>query len=344
MIVGPEGWGPDPLPGREREGVVFAGAVDAAVLAGLYRRARAFAYVPLTEGYGLPPLEAMRAGTPSVIANEVPSVVDLDEPGPPPALVVDPFDVEDIAGALTAILTDDAVRADLAARGEAHWRSRTWRDVARQHIGLWQVTGVTGGRLALSLDVSAVPLRPGGAGHYTMALARGLGARQDIALTMVSRRGDEERWRAVGAGRGRVVGAVPARRARLASPSSRCASRVSSARSGADVHHGPHYTMPERAPVPCVVTDPRLHVLRPPRVARPVQGAASSAGPSGRRACTPGALVCVSEVTADTGAGVLRRAGPDRGGPPRGGPRALHGQRTGTRRRSRPARGERDTR
>ena len=42
--------------------------------------ARAFVYVPLTEGYGLPPLEAMRVGTPAVIANEVPSVVDLDEP------------------------------------------------------------------------------------------------------------------------------------------------------------------------------------------------------------------------------------------------------------------------
>jgi glycosyltransferase involved in cell wall biosynthesis len=95
-------------------------------------------YVPLTEGYGLPPLEAMRAGTPVVVANEVPSVVDLDEPDPPPALVVDPFDVEDIAGALTTIMTDDAVRADLTARGEAHWRSRTWRDVGRQHIRLWR--------------------------------------------------------------------------------------------------------------------------------------------------------------------------------------------------------------
>ena len=82
---------------------MFAGEVDAAVLAGLYRRARAFAYVPLTEGYGLPPLEAMRAGHAVVVANEVPSVVDLDEPDPPPALMVDPFDVEDIAGALTTI-------------------------------------------------------------------------------------------------------------------------------------------------------------------------------------------------------------------------------------------------
>ena len=48
-------------------------------------RARAFAYVPLTEGYGLPPLEAMRIGTPTVVSAEVPSVHDLGATEPAPA-------------------------------------------------------------------------------------------------------------------------------------------------------------------------------------------------------------------------------------------------------------------
>jgi glycosyltransferase involved in cell wall biosynthesis len=138
VIVGPTGWGPGLSGPPDQEGVVFAGAVTDAALTGLYRRARAFAYIPLTEGYGLPPLEAMRTGTPSVIANEVPSVVDLDEPGPPPARIIDPFDVEDIAAGLMSVLTDDVVRADLALRGEAHARSRTWKTAAHQHIGLWK--------------------------------------------------------------------------------------------------------------------------------------------------------------------------------------------------------------
>jgi len=138
VIVGPAGWGPE-LAGRTAsEGVVFAGAVTDAALSGLYARARAFAYVPLTEGYGLPPLEAMRMGTPSVVANEVPSVVDLEEPGAPPAHIVDPLDVDEMAAALTTVLTDDVVRAELAARGQAHARSRTWRTAAHQHIGLWR--------------------------------------------------------------------------------------------------------------------------------------------------------------------------------------------------------------
>jgi glycosyltransferase involved in cell wall biosynthesis len=138
VIVGPTGWGATLSGPPDQEGVVFAGAVSDAALTGLYRRARAFAYIPLTEGYGLPPLEAMRSGTPSVIANEVPSVVDLEELGPPPARIVDPFDVEDIAAGLTAVLADETVRADLAVRGAAHARSRTWKTAAHQHMGLWR--------------------------------------------------------------------------------------------------------------------------------------------------------------------------------------------------------------
>jgi hypothetical protein len=65
-------------------------------------------------------------------------VVELEEPGPPPARIVDPFDVEDIAAGLTAVLADETVRADLAVRGAAHARSRTWNTAAHQHIGLWR--------------------------------------------------------------------------------------------------------------------------------------------------------------------------------------------------------------
>ncbi len=64
-------------------------------------RARAFAYVPLTEGYGLPPLEAMLVGTPTLVANEVPSVHDLHAPEPAPARIVDPLDVTDIAAGIS---------------------------------------------------------------------------------------------------------------------------------------------------------------------------------------------------------------------------------------------------
>jgi glycosyltransferase involved in cell wall biosynthesis len=138
VIVGPAGWGPEPPVPRAADHVVFTGPVPDVVLSEMYRRARAFAYVPLTEGYGLPPLEAMLVGIPTVVSDEVPSVRDLGAVGPAPARIVDPLDIADIAGGLADILTDDVMRADLTSRGAAYASTRTWRAAARSHIELWR--------------------------------------------------------------------------------------------------------------------------------------------------------------------------------------------------------------
>ncbi len=138
VIVGPKGWGPQLPDSPAADHVVFTGRVADDVVAGLYQRARAFAYVPLTEGYGLPPLEAMYAGVPTVVSNEVPSVHDLGAPDPAPARIVEPLDVDDIAGGLATVLTDDGVREDLSRRGAAYASARTWRESARGHLALWR--------------------------------------------------------------------------------------------------------------------------------------------------------------------------------------------------------------
>ena len=137
VVVGPAGWGTAPSE-HGTAGVIFAGRVSDGALAGLYASARAFAYVPLTEGYGLPPLEAMRMGTPTVVGTEVPSVRDTDDPGRSPACLVDPLDIDDIASGLLRVLTDDALRSDLTGRGAAYARARTWRATAETHIELWK--------------------------------------------------------------------------------------------------------------------------------------------------------------------------------------------------------------
>jgi glycosyltransferase involved in cell wall biosynthesis len=138
VIVGPTGWGPQLPSPEEQAGVILAGAVSDAVLTGLYHRARAFAYVPLTEGYGLPPLEAMRVGTPAVVTNQVPSVSDLGDTAVPPARIVNPFDVDDISAGLYEVLTDQVMRADLVARGLAFADTRTWQRTAEEHRTLWR--------------------------------------------------------------------------------------------------------------------------------------------------------------------------------------------------------------
>jgi glycosyltransferase involved in cell wall biosynthesis len=103
------------------------------------------------------------------------------------------------------------------------------------------------------LDVSAVPAQPVGAGVYTVALASGLARRRaDVELHVLARRHDAERWSRLAPGatlHAEVPSSRPARLAweQVAGP--RLAQRV-----GADVWHGPHYTMPLRMAVPAVVT------------------------------------------------------------------------------------------
>ncbi len=104
--------------------------------------------------------------------------------------------------------------------------------------------------LRLSLDVSAVPARPAGAGRYTVELARALGAGAGASVVTVSRRADHARWPVPGtANRAAAPHARPLRLGWEQVGLPRLLRRL-----GPDVHHGPHYTMPARAPVPVVVT------------------------------------------------------------------------------------------
>jgi glycosyltransferase involved in cell wall biosynthesis len=103
----------------------------------------------------------------------------------------------------------------------------------------------------LLFDVSAVPARPVGAGVYTIELARGL-ADAEVDLHLVARRDDTDRWAQLAPG-ATVHGVVPtARPARLVWEQTG-APRLAAA-TGAELWHGPHYTLPLRLPIPAVVT------------------------------------------------------------------------------------------
>jgi glycosyltransferase involved in cell wall biosynthesis len=157
-------------------------------------------------------------------------------------------------------------------------------------------TGDGAAGLRVALDVSAVPVRPVGAGHYILQLARGLSARDDVDLVLCSRSGDRARWAPLVPDGDLVAAAPDARPLRLVWEQLRLGPLVAS--SGADVHHGPHYTMPRRCPVPSVVTVHDLSFFDEPRWHE------RSKVVLFRRAITRAAreaavVVCPSQVTAD---------------------------------------------
>lgn len=127
LVVGPPGWGPALPPSP---GVVPAGRVEAAVLAALYSRTRCLVYVPLVEGFGLPPVEAMAHGAP-VVASPMPSTGGA-------ALEVGPLDTAAMADAMVTAAADDGARERLVAAGAERAAQLTWERCARRHLDLWR--------------------------------------------------------------------------------------------------------------------------------------------------------------------------------------------------------------
>jgi glycosyltransferase involved in cell wall biosynthesis len=123
-----------------RQDVRFFGFVPDRTLAALYRMASVFAFPSLYEGFGLPPLEAMACGTPVVTSK----ISSLPEVVGDAAILVDPYDVEDIAQGMARVLDDTALAADLVRRGKERVKHFSWERSARAiHEGYMRVLGVS---------------------------------------------------------------------------------------------------------------------------------------------------------------------------------------------------------
>jgi glycosyltransferase involved in cell wall biosynthesis len=95
-------------------------------LEGLYRAARCFVFPSITEGFGLPVLEAQRRRVPVATSN----TSSLPEAGGDGALYFDPYDVRDIARAVLDLLENRELATRLVAAGERHVEGFTWERAA----------------------------------------------------------------------------------------------------------------------------------------------------------------------------------------------------------------------
>jgi len=117
----------DLLPEGVRDRIVRTGYVSERDKTALLSGATALAYPSLYEGFGFPVLEGFAAGVPVLASN----VSSLPEVAGEAAILVDPTDVDAIAGALAELATDADLRAVLSAAGVARAARFTWEATAR---------------------------------------------------------------------------------------------------------------------------------------------------------------------------------------------------------------------
>lgn len=117
--------------------VLFLSRVPVEDLLHLYNAAHLLVQPSFYEGFGLPPLEAMACGTPVVVSN----VSSLPEVVGDAGLLVDPENVSELTVAIWRVLTDEALRADLIAKGFKRAQYFSWEKTALQTLELYRRVG-----------------------------------------------------------------------------------------------------------------------------------------------------------------------------------------------------------
>jgi glycosyltransferase involved in cell wall biosynthesis len=114
--------------------IVFTGFVDEQTLRWLYENAEAYVFPSLSEGFGLPGLEAMAHGCPVVSSN----ATCLPEVYGNGALYFDPTNVDDMANKIRRVLSDKKLRAELTKKGYAQVKKYSWEKMAKQTLNVYK--------------------------------------------------------------------------------------------------------------------------------------------------------------------------------------------------------------
>ncbi|MFZ5968759.1 MAG: glycosyltransferase family 4 protein [Bacillota bacterium] len=114
--------------------VKFTGFVPNEHLPFFYNAASLFVYPSLYEGFGLPPLEAMSCGCPTITSNvsSIPEVVG------DAALLIDPTNIEQLADAMAQILEDKVLAMNLIMKGLRKAASYSWEATAAKTLDVYK--------------------------------------------------------------------------------------------------------------------------------------------------------------------------------------------------------------
>jgi glycosyltransferase involved in cell wall biosynthesis len=138
ILAGAKGWYYEPLFQRVRElgierDVTFVGYVSREEQPLWYAGAAVFVYPSLYEGFGMPIVEALGCGTPTITSN----TSSMPEAAGSLATLVAPQDTEALTGAMYHMLHDDALRARTQLEGPEWARRFSLEWMARQYVDVY---------------------------------------------------------------------------------------------------------------------------------------------------------------------------------------------------------------
>jgi glycosyltransferase involved in cell wall biosynthesis len=139
VLAGSSGYGADEILARiahspAHDRIAVTGYVSPEDLAAWYAKAGIFAFPSLDEGFGMPVLEAMAAGTPVLTSNRS----ALPEVAGEAAILVDPESREAIGDALRELTVKSDLRDDLSRRGIERARLFTWEKAVEETWNIYR--------------------------------------------------------------------------------------------------------------------------------------------------------------------------------------------------------------
>jgi len=117
----------------ENAAILAVGFVDEADLPYLYSGALAYCIPSLSEGFGLPPLEAMACGTP-VISSNVSAMPEILGDAP---LYFDPYGIQEIEKTIKRIVIDEKLRVELSKKGIEQAAKYSWSKTAKETLKVY---------------------------------------------------------------------------------------------------------------------------------------------------------------------------------------------------------------
>jgi len=139
VIAGGRGWRSSRIfsewqESKYKEDIKFLGYVDKQDKVFLYNLATVFIYPSFYEGFGLPPLEAMACGLPVITSysSSLPEVVG------DAAILVDPYNITDIAQALNQVLSNQDLQDSLIIKGLARASQFKWGKSATEYLEVFR--------------------------------------------------------------------------------------------------------------------------------------------------------------------------------------------------------------